>query len=200
MSKEHKTLYINAERMNTFQYHFEMATCIPNSKGMHLADSEENSYTTIKNMINSEGLDYFQPFGVDLSALNLEYSIYNNIIKKVKEADEYDYIIVDTDTVFDKTKAVMISEADNVILVGNGKKKTRYCMNILKRNMIYEYSEKYFYICNCYEKPRENDNVLNIFDESIVSDYVKKIENIENINLQQLAEERDIQKISLLVM
>ncbi len=197
MAKEHKVLYINAERMNTFQYYFKTTTTISNNVAMDLNNSEGELYTKIKGIIDTEIMDYFQPFGVALSALNLDYFIYNKIIKAVKEADEYDYIVVDTDTVFDKAKAVMIAEADNVILVGNRNQKTKYSMNVLKKNMVYDNFEKYFYVCNRY---KANEKVLDIFDDYIVSDCVKEIENIESIDVQQLAEERDIQKISLMVM
>lgn len=200
LAKEYKVLYIGAERMNTFQYHFKTATGIPNSVGMELAESDLELYIKIESMIETEILDFFRPFSVNLSALNLDYSVYNKIIKIIKEADEYDYIIVDTDIVFDKTKAVMITEADNVILVGNRNQKTKYVMNILKENMVYDNLEKYFYICNCNEKNKDDEKVLDIFESFIVSDFVKYIDNIEEIDLQQLAEEKDIQKISLLVM
>ena len=126
LAREYKVLYIAAERMNIFQYHFNAATSIPNSIAMELGESDTELYTKIKNVIETEFLDYFQPFSVALSALNLDCSIYNKIIKNVKEANEYDYIVVDTDTVFDKAKAVMIAKADNVVLVGDDKQKTKY--------------------------------------------------------------------------
>ena len=197
MSKGRKVLYINAERMNTFQYFFNDVSTIPNNVGMELGNTNSELYAKIKGLIATDALDYLLPFGVALSSLNLDYSIYNKIIESVKEADEYDYIIIDADTVFDMTKAVMLAKADTVILVGNQDEKTNYVMNILKKNMVYDNPEKYFYVCNCYE---ENKSIFDEFDDFIVSDNVRKIEHIDKFNLKLLAEEKDIQKISLLVM
>jgi hypothetical protein len=66
--------------------------------------------------------------------------------------------------------------------------------------MVYENFEKYFYICNRYQENKKDEKEIDIFDSFIVCECVKNIENIEEIDLQQLAEEKDIQKISLLVM
>lgn len=196
---EKKVLYINAERMNTFQHHFKSEETIPNRVAMGLMASDD-LYLKIKGVIGVEEIDYLYPFTMALSSLGLEYSIYNKIIEAVKEAKEYDYVIVDTDTVFDREKAWMIAKADKVVLVGKQGKETAHAMAVLSKNMDYDSMEKYFYICNNYDENRQRERFSEVYENCPVRDVVKHIAGIEEYGLQQLALKREIQKISLLVM
>lgn len=195
-----KVLYINAERMNTFQCNLQDETTIPNNDAIRLADDTVNLYVEVKSMIRTEVMDYLSPFGAIISALNLEYSIYNKIIDSVRKEKEYDFVIVDTDTVFDMDKAEMFTKADRIVLVGNQTKQSEYAIKVLERNIDCSNNEKYVYVCNCYEGTGEGEDLLTIQNDSGMCVNVGKIKGMDKLTLESLAEQKDIQKLALLII
>ena len=112
-----KVLYINAERINSYQYLLNSVIPISSNAYSSFYHSSPDIYARIKPVLRNEHFDYLPPFGASLSSLGIDFSIYKNIVESVKKTNEYDYIVVDTDTVFDNDKASMISVADKVFII-----------------------------------------------------------------------------------
>ena len=72
-----KTLYINAGRLQAFNYMFDNQTSVT-SKELYtqLADSDANIYDVIKHFIRTEGFAYVPQFKTSLMSLGIDYSIF----------------------------------------------------------------------------------------------------------------------------
>lgn len=194
-----RVLYINAERVNTFQYYLNNDAPIPNNLLPELAREDKSLLPRIKHVIRNEGFDYLPPFSAALSSLNISYNVYYKIIQEAKSSKEYDVIVVDTDSTFDNKKAALISAADKVIMVVDQTRKSVFSMNTIMRNMNCTDKDKYFFICNRFNPFQENAIVeSDIKPAFMVNDYVGAIQK-NNIMMEDIVSNIDIQKISILL-
>lgn len=145
-----KVLYIDAEYLQTFHHWIMTKTKLPVAGWFQQAENGRNFFDVIKSYIQREEFDYLPPFVGALSALNVEYSVYEQIIQCVKKSREYDFIVVDTDCTFNKDKAALIQAADKVFLVYEQTEKGIVQMNALLENLDISDSEKFFLIRNKY--------------------------------------------------
>lgn len=197
-----KVLYIDAERMQVFQHHL-------NNRGpvsapdvyMKLADPKDSVYQEIRHVIRREKFSYLPPFKAPLMSLGLQYSVYGRIAESAKKTEEYDFIIIDTDSVFDEEKARLLGEADKVVVVTRQTKDSVFATETLVSNINGVSSEKYFFICNDFRKDEEN--FLTSPETPVrfhVNEYIDHFSRGENFTMEELAHNMGIQKTAFLVM
>lgn len=197
VKKKQKVLYIDAEEMNTFQFYLKDKSTISNKDGIALRLQETDLYQQIKKLIRTEEMDYLPPFQVLLSALNLDVFIYSRIIESVKASGEYDFIVVDTDTVLGEGKAKLFSLADKIVLIGKQGAYSEYVMDVLKQNLDYVGEDKITFVCNQYQKAKE---YATEEAKSKIDVYVSKIEDLEKADIKRLSLIKDIEHLALLVV
>lgn len=194
-----KVLYINAQRLHSFQYYFKNTAAIPNRAYCELVNGGANLFNRIQYTVRNELFDYLPPFGAALSSLNIDFSVYGEIIQSAKNAGKYDVIVVDTDTVFDEDKAELITLADKVILVVSQTESAAFAARTLLQNMSCRDDEKYCFVCNNFDA--EKPNALISADQKpgfIINEYVGHISDADSVSA--LARQADIQKISYLII
>lgn len=196
-----KVLYINAERLNSFHFLIDNKASIPNSVYGELSKIDSTLFARIKHIIRNEQFDYLPPFTSSLSALNIDYSIYEEIIKSAKATKNYDVIVVDLECAFDSKIASLISIANKVFVMTEQTRASECATNVLVRNMNFHDAEKYIFICNKFDANRFNAlNEPSIKSNFSVNEYVKKIEKIDEKGINELANEPEVQKISFLIV
>lgn len=202
MAKNFKrVLYINAERINTFQSRLHGSTSIPNSMIKDMAHSGEDIYRRIKHLIRKDGFDYLPPFSVAISSMGLSFRIYEKIAVSAKSSRDYDFIVVDTDSVFDEYKASLISKSDRVFVILNQTKASVFATNALLTNMNAGDSSKFFFICNRYDSKKYNAILSkDIVPKFTVSESISYIDGAEDMGLGQLAVHGDVQKTAYLII
>lgn len=196
-----KVLYINAERINSFQHNLNNSTPMPASIYPELKNANVDLFNRIRHVIRNEKFDYLPPFSAAISSLNIDYSIYGEIVKSAKLTKEYDVILVDTDSVFDSEKAALITQANKVVMVVEQSKNSVHAMNMLLKNMSCNDNEKYYFVCNNFDAEKNNALVDSVNKPNfIVNEYIEHIENMDEVTITNLATKSDIQKVSFLVI
>lgn len=197
-----KVLYINAHRINSFQFYLSNKASLPNSIYSELSTTDSNIYSKVKYAIRNEGFDYFPPFGASLSSVGLDFNIYESLIKSAKASKDYDVIIVDTDNTFDYAKASLITMANKVIVVTTQCIASINAINMLVKNMNFSEKEKYVFLCNKFDPNALNALIgVNDFKPNFtVNEYIKFIPNIDSLSLVDLSNEPDIKKLPFLVV
>ena len=148
-----RVLYLNAERLQSFQMALFNTSPITSSEVYaKLVDASEDVYLEIRHFIRNEGFYYIPPFKAALMSLEIPYSVYGDIIVSAKRTQEYDYIVVDVDTVFDEEKTRLLDIADKVIIVTKQSKMSAYATKILIANINEANSDKYMYVCNDFRQ------------------------------------------------
>lgn len=195
-----KVLYINAQRLNSFQCYLNNDAAIPSSVITEFLNPDISLFNRISYIIRNESFDYLPPFPMSLESLGLNYSIYLNLIKSAVAQKKYDAIIVDADVAFDKEITDLIEAADKVLIVLNQDKPSVYATNMLIKNINCSDNGKYYFICNKFKDEKHNalldkSNACNF----IVNEYVHHMNCDLSTQLPDLSKSIDIQKISFLL-
>ena len=195
-----KALYVNAERISTFQHWMFNLSSIPKEIYAEFSSGGDDLFNRTKHVLRTELFDYLPPFGAALSSISVDFSIYEEFVKSAKLANEYDIIVIDTDSVFDSAKASLITLANKVILVVDQSKSTIFSMNMLMKNMSCNDIEKYLFVCNKHDETKSDiDYSLEAKPNFVVTDYVGYLDNTHALTIPKLASIPDIRKLSILI-
>lgn len=202
LSKNYKrVLYIDASHLQTMHNMIENSVPIPTDITADLKAVDKSMYQNIKHVIRKEQFSYLPPFKLALMALNIPYRIFKEIALSSKQSGDYDFIVVDADCTFDEDKAELFNAADRVILVSDQTKHSITSMNHLIANINGAGNEKYIFICNNYDKQKENALVsAEVSAAFTVSEYVEHFHQYDTMTITQLAKENSLQKVAYLIM
>ena len=115
------------------------------------------------------------------------------------ESGDFDFVVIDTDSVFDNKKAKLLSMADKVIFVTNQNKMSVMATNVLAENINGINSEKYFYICNNFEENKEN--TLSMSEVPLrfsINEYIGHIEDYDKLKSSDFVNYTGFQKAAYL--
>lgn len=197
-----KVLYLNAERLQSFQIMLSNVSSIK-EPGVYseLGQADTDAFFKLKHTIRNEGFNYIPPFRASLMALSLKYSIFEKIALSAKSSNEYDYIIIDADTVLDEEKFKLIDIADNVVLVTRQTKISVYATNNYISNINNENGDKFIFLCNDFVEGSSNELIApDIISKFTVSNYIEHISDYEQLKASDLASRNDFQKITYLII
>lgn len=203
LSKNYKkVLYINAARLQTFH------TLILNSSLISATDvyaklsiGKKNIYQDIKYVVRNEGFSYLPPFRASLMSLGIDYSIYEKIAVSALESGEYDYVVIDADTVFDEDKARLIDISNKVIIVTRQSKASACATQRLISNINVVNNDKFVFVCNDFDENIPNELITpDVINAVNVAGYVGHLYNYDQLKASDLANNNDIQKIAFLIL
>ncbi len=197
-----KVLYLNAGRLQSFQRLLDNQSPISASDVYaKLANPSGNIYSDIQHVIRSEKFSYLPPFRASLMSLGLKYSVFERIALAAKESKDYDFVVVDADTTFDEDNASLMNVADKVVVVTEQHSASVYATNNLVANINGVNGEKFFFICNKFDK--DDSNALISPSDPLkftVSDYVDQFLHYDQMKCDELAQDSGIQRTAVLVM
>ena len=203
LTKNYKrVLYINAARLQVFQHMLDNHSAIsaPDVYAK-LAVANESIYPEIKHVIRKELFSYLPPFKAALMSLGLDYSVFSKIIASAKKSGEYDFIVVDADVTFDEDKAALLNVADKVVILTQQTLSSVLATNILVSNINGANSDKYIFICNNFDKDKDNALISPaVALKFSISDYIDHFANYENMRPDGLSKENSIQRTAFLII
>lgn len=195
-----RVLYIDAERLQTFQHLLADKTPISTTETYaKLMSPTDSIYADIKMAIRKEKFSYLPPFKTSLMSLGVPYAIYEKIIDSAKKSKEYDYIVVDTDSTFDEGKASLLYMANKVLVVANQTRASVSATNIWLSNINGVNSEKYLLICNALQQEQQRVLPSELAYKFPVSAMIEHFSNYEQMDLEDLSKENSIQKIAYII-
>ncbi len=197
-----KVLYINASRLQAFQYILNnQAPITVSDVYAQLANPGENIYSEIKHTIRNEVFSYLPPFKASLMSVGLKFSVYEKIALSVKESNEYDFIIIDAENAFDEQYTRLLDIADKVLVIVNQTVKSVYYTNQLVANVNGINSGKYLFVCNDFDKEKNNALISpDIVLKFNVGNYVEHIRDYDTKKVTDYVNEPGIQKSTFLVL
>ena len=195
-----KVLYINSEQLQTFQYLLKNQTPIASTEVYaKFVREKEEAYKEVKYLIRTEIFSYLPPFKAALMSLGMSVDIYSTLAAAAKKSGDFDFVVIDTDSVFDNKKAKLLSMADKVIFVTNQNKMSVMATNVLAENINGINSEKYFYICNNFEENKEN--TLSMSEVPLrfsINEYIGHIEDYDKLKSSDFVNYTGFQKAAYL--
>ncbi len=197
-----RVLYINAHRLQNFQYVLEAQAPISDTEVyLKLSGLPKNSYNEVKHVIRSEVFHYLPPFKASLMSLGLDYQVFLSIAQTARQSGDFDFIIVDADSTFDEKKANLLGIADKVVIVTRQNRTSVCATNLLASNIMGINAEKYIFVCNDFDKNQDNSlispsNALQF----AVNEYIAHFGNYDQMKCSDFSKDKGIQKIAFLIM
>lgn len=197
-----RVLYINAARLQNFQYLLDNTTAIfsPDVYGK-LINPTDRIYDDIKHVIRKEDFSYLPEFKAALMSIGLEFSIYSKLALSAKKSGEYDFVIIDAESTFDEFKTDLIDMADKVVVITDQSFSSVHFTNLLLSNINGINSEKYMFICNKFDKDAPNALISpQVSLKFNVNEYVEKVEVDAIAKCSEIAQISGLKKVSFLVI
>ena len=117
-----------------------------------LKNPTEQIYLDIHSMIQKEIFSYFPAFPSSLTSLELEFSIYEQIALGAKKSGDFDWIIIDAESTFDKEKIQLFNRADKVLIIMDQTLGGVIAVNNLLSNIEEDSIKKCIFICNRFKQ------------------------------------------------
>lgn len=197
-----KVLYINAARLQCFHHLLENKSPITDSSiYTKLLANPENPYADIKHVIRQEVFNYLPPFKTALQSMQVPYSIYERIITTAKRSGDFDFIVVDTDVIYDEDKANLMNMADRVMIVTTQSMAAVTATNLLVSNIDGSGSDKYIFVCCNFDKDKDNALISpSVSLKFRPTHYVDHFRNCERMGPDDLSREDTIQQAAFLII
>ena len=161
----------------------------------------ERNYKKTLHVIRKEGFSYLPPFKAALMSLGIPYRVFALLAEAARKEQEYDYIVIDADSVFDEEKAALMQLADKILIVT---KQTEYAVkatNELIQNVNRNNSDKYIFLCNDFKKEEENALLLpTAAHRFTVSEYIEHLPAYEMKGSGLPVQTPGLQKAAFLIM
>lgn len=193
-----KVLYINSECLQSFQYLLQNKSPIT-SADIHygMLKEKESAYYEIRHLIRNEIFSYIPPFKASLLSLGISSDIYTFLARAAIKSKDFDFVVVDTDSIFDNKKAELLNLADKVILVTKQNKMSVLATNLLVANINGINSEKYYFVCNDFDKNKENALISSeISVNYAINEYINHIADYDHLKCSDLDKYNGFQRIA----
>ncbi len=201
-SVANRVLYIDAERLHTFPSLVIKREPEHSSEFYRfLTKQNEYLYQNIKRYFRQQRFDYLPPFDYAVMSRGIPFSTFEKIADTARKSGEYDYVIVDTDTVYDEYKASLFGTADKVIIISKQNPDKLEAAAILAQNINGLNAEKYKLVCNDCVFPDADE--ISTYNSSLQWQPVQRIAHIEEIQkktLEDITLETGIQKTANLIV
>ncbi len=196
--KYKSVLYIKADRLQAKLPFFNSDKAISDlSICSGLQRKPSAAYEFLKPAITQEMFSYLPTFKTALLSLGLTYSIFEQIVSGAKASYDYDYIIVDSDVVFDDSKAKLIGLADKVVLVSEQTRHSMLATEALLNNIDDVDDDKYVIVCNKYLNSKQSD--LGVEPPYTIGVHVEFMPDCEKMDSSDLAQVNGISKLAHLL-
>lgn len=197
LANNHKrVLYINTESIQVFAHYMDDKVGMSNDGYRALRDDLNHTYNNIKHFVRRKNFAYIPPFMATLDALNLSSSVFVNMVKTAKESKEYDFIVVDIEAGYSRTRTELLEISDKVIMVMLQDKMSLLKTEYILQNIDFRDREKYLFICNKYQESKTNAYFESALQKQFpLHEYVELVEE-QMVDVERLGKLSGIQKIA----
>lgn len=134
-------------------------------------------------------------------SIGIDYSVFEKIAVSAKKSGDFDFIVVDAESTFDENLTKLLDVANKVIIVTNQTVKSVAHTNQFVANINGINSDKYAFICNDFDKERDNALIRpEIALKFNVENYVEHIMRFDGQGIADYVKCQGIQKTAFLVM
>lgn len=197
-----KVLYVNNGSLQSFQYEFNNSTkLVINDVRNKLYDSQNDLYIELKHLLRTEGFTYLPAFKTSLMSIGLSKDFFNHFVDAAKKSNEFDYIIVDLESVYDESMIRFFDSSEKVVIITEQKRSSIEATNELVTNISMNGNDKYVFVCNKFNKEKNNaliDSTQKMLFS--ISEYVDYIDDDLLKDIENSSKNMGMKKISFLLM
>lgn len=195
-----RVLYINSSYLQSFGYLFDNCAAVSdNELYLYMTDINGNIYQKVKNEIQKGKFDYLPPLKAALLSLGLSADIFLSIARGARESKDYDYIFMDTDSIFDEAGAEGLNEADKVVIITAETERAALETNRLAENINGINSDKYLFICFRDENDRNKKEYTALKTKFEIDEYIAYQNKADVTGFVDLSTDNGIKRLAYLI-
>lgn len=196
-----QVLYINTTSLQAFHSWLDDKSDILDSADYALfLNSGESFFDDIKHILRTEKFTYLPPFRNALLSIGMNGMVYRRLILEAKKSRLYDYIVVDTDSVFDEKNASLLEIADKVVILVKPTEAGVEATNMLVNNINGSLEEKYIYVSNDIGQfNTKEENQLFASSRFKISERIEYIEDCSKLTVEDLDKNEDMARLSYVI-
>lgn len=189
-----KVLYIDAENLQDFAYFLSDKEAL-HSRASSVLSAGNDLYGGLRPYLRSEGFDYLPPLRMAASSMDIPLQMFRQYVIECKKHVAYDYIVIDTDSVFSEEKDELLQMADRVVLLVREGDYSRYKTDLLIKNFASLDGKKYLAVCNMASA--HCGDRMEVCKGKVTDAVIHEIQG--NVGLEALRENREIEQLSYLL-
>jgi|LSQX01.2.fsa_nt_gb cellulose biosynthesis protein BcsQ len=202
LAKSHKkVLFMSIDSLQSFGFLLPDREAMASGAERLITLNSGISYEAIYPYIRTGIFDYLPPFSKALSALSIRQEHYFNLAATIKEANDYDFIIIDMPGDFTQDTTRFMGFANNTIIVA-GQDMASVCkLECLLNNIDCSDRNRFLFICNKYIS--ENENLLvgeKMIKKCRINEYVEFMKEEDIITIENLISIKSLQKVAMLLI
>lgn len=199
--RNHKrVMYISTDIIQSFSYYLQNKTALTNDIIRVFSGADDKVYSGVMPYLKNEGFTYLPPFSRSVLSLGLNSKVYNRLVTAVKEAKDFDYIVIDTDMNLDESKAELVQKADKVIINVLQDAYSTYKTQCLIRNMDCRNSEKFIFVCNKFRRDIDNDYIVSdVGQQFIIAEYIDEVPLHKTHSLESFADLMGVKNLAYIL-
>lgn len=182
LAKMHrKVLYLDTGRLQTFR--FLLNDDLPAAEEeiyVSMIHPGEALYAQVRHCFRGEDFLCLPPLRVPQMVPGIRADAWRFLAQGAKQSGDFDFIIMDTDSVFDEEKARLLELADRAVIVTEQTAYHVQACSALAACLADTDPEKYIYICNKYDERKYDalsDPGMQL--QFVVQEYVHAAESYE---------------------
>ena len=196
-----KVLFIGTDNLQTFGCIMRSDSKLKAGTESSIIAKSEYLYDVIKPRIVEEDFDILPPFTSALSSLNIKMEEYIHLINCIRDAKEYDFIIVDCATDFSEATSKLMSNASQTLIVTGQDDVSAHKLDCLLKNIDSSDQNRFYFVCNRYKQEEKNCLVTEDYiNKCRVREYVNYESDNEMLTIDNLFNIESIQKIGLMLL
>ncbi len=148
--------YINPQMYQDFHYYLRDRDTLPMDLCMKMQEAGFEPDSKVKACFLKEGFTYFPPLGSSRESLGITVAAYLRLVENIVKAREFDYVVIDLGNELYGDCVKFLAMADRVLTVTRQDTYAAFKLRILKKSMNFSDADKYIFICNHFDRQKEN--------------------------------------------
>lgn len=193
--------YLNPQMYQNFHYYLQSGDTLPMDMCMKIQEEGVDLNEKMKACFLKEGFTYFPPLRSSRESLGIPEAAYLRLAENILKSKEYDFIVVDLGNELTGGLIRFLDMADRVLVVTQQDAYAAFKLQILKKSMNFSDPDKYIFICNRFDRRRENaltDTGLEY--SSVIHDYIETDEEAVRKGCEGLKNLEGMQRVAYMLI
>lgn len=180
-----RALYVNINGLQDFGDIFNSVGSVSTKIERYISYQDEKLKDELGELTEKYIFDYIKPIRMSMFSVGISLKNYGYLIDLFVKSKEYDYIVLDMISEFNKETITLIGQSDKVICVGQQDKQSAFRFKKMIDNIDTSDSNKYLFVCNKYDRRKENhlcDLNGNIRGNCFIKEYIDFVPETTDIS------------------
>lgn len=172
-----KVLYLNMQNYQDFYYYFENKETLPTQVAAFLRNPDASIYKRMKEYIRKEEFSYLPALRISRESLEISSQGYMELARAAQRSGDFDFVVVEIGNELSSETIKFLKYANKVFVVVKQDAYTALKLAVMKYSINCSDKEKYTFICNFFEKDKENVLLENHENANVINGYIEKLDN-----------------------